>query len=233
MLFHSPFRQSARGRNIFLKAAYKFLIKKQQDIIDVINEHGQFDPPTPFEHTVSLVKGYIDLGAKMGELLVKEYEFYRAVYCGVCRSTKAQLGSMANILHSYDSVFLALVRMLYIPDSEIGAGKHRCIAHPIKRKTMLNTNDATDYTAKAFAILTYYKVRDDISDERLAKRMGFTKFDDPYKVELDLAKIVPKKDRSQFCHQLVFHGRAICDSRKPKCDVCPIAHLCPKNIGKK
>lgn len=73
----------------------------------------------------------------------------------------------------------------------------------------------------------------DTHAKRLAKRMGFTKFDDPYKVELDLAKIVPKKDRSQFCHQLVFHGRAICDSRKPKCDVCPIAHLCPKNIGKK
>ena len=49
------------------KAAYKFLIKKQSDIIDIINEHAHFDPPTPFEHTVSLVKGYIDLGAKMGE----------------------------------------------------------------------------------------------------------------------------------------------------------------------
>ncbi len=106
------------------------------------------------------------------ELLVKEYEFYRAVYCGVCRSMKKHTGKLSNVLHSYDSVFLALVRMLYIPDSQIGASKHRCIAHPLKRKTMLNTNDATDYTAKAFAILTYYKVRDDISDERLAKRMA-------------------------------------------------------------
>lgn len=106
------------------------------------------------------------------ELLVKEYEFYRAVYCGVCRSMKKHTGKLSNVLHSYDSVFLALVRMLYIPDSQIGAGKHRCIAHPLKRKAMLNTNDATDYTARAFAILTYYKVKDDISDEKLGRRVA-------------------------------------------------------------
>ena len=106
------------------------------------------------------------------ELLVKEYEFYRATYCGVCRSMKKHTGQLSNVLHSYDSVFLALIRMLYIPNKEIGASKHRCIAHPLKRKTMLNTNDATDYTARAFAILTYYKIRDDISDEKLAKRMA-------------------------------------------------------------
>ncbi len=68
----------------------------------------------------------------------------------------------------------------------------------------------------------------DTHAKRLSKRMGFTKHDDPYKVELDLAKIVPKKDRAIFCHQLVFHGRAICDSRKPKCNICPIEHICPK-----
>ena len=57
----------SRAKYPIFKAAYRFLIKKQSDIIDIINEHGQFDPPTHFEHTVSLTKGYIDLGAKMGE----------------------------------------------------------------------------------------------------------------------------------------------------------------------
>ena len=106
------------------------------------------------------------------ELLVKEYEFYKSVYCGVCRSMKKCTGALSNVLHSYDSVFLALVRMLYIPDSQIGAKKQRCIAHPLKKKNMLKTNDATDYTAKAFGILTYYKIRDDISDEKLMKKMA-------------------------------------------------------------
>ncbi len=106
------------------------------------------------------------------ELLVKEYEFYKATYCGVCRSMKKITGALSNVLHSYDSVFLALVRMLYIPDEEISARKGRCVAHPVKPKAMLNTNAATDYTARAFAILTYHKLKDDINDERLARRMA-------------------------------------------------------------
>ena len=47
--------------------AYKFFLKKQQDLIDIIKEVSEFEPPTPFEHTVSLINGYIGIGAKMGE----------------------------------------------------------------------------------------------------------------------------------------------------------------------
>ena len=63
---------------------------------------------------------------------------------------------------------------------------------------------------------------------RLSRRMGFTKNTDPYKVELDLLKIIPPEFQSSFCHQLVFHGRKFCDSRKPDCKNCPIKNLCPK-----
>ena len=49
------------------KIAYKFLTGKQQDIIDIIRENSDFDPPTPFNHTVSLIKDYIGIGVKMGE----------------------------------------------------------------------------------------------------------------------------------------------------------------------
>lgn len=57
----------SKAKYPMFKLAYKFLTKKQQDIIDIINEHGKFDPPTPFGHTVSLINGYIGIGAKMGE----------------------------------------------------------------------------------------------------------------------------------------------------------------------
>ncbi|MBE7032563.1 MAG: endonuclease III [Ruminococcaceae bacterium] len=63
---------------------------------------------------------------------------------------------------------------------------------------------------------------------RLARRMGFTKNTDPYKVELDLVKIVPPEEQSSFCHCLVFHGREFCDARKPLCASCPISKICPK-----
>lgn len=105
------------------------------------------------------------------DLLVKEYEFYRATYCGVCRSMKRHTGALSNVTLSYDSVLLALVRMLYVPDSDIGAEKRRCAAHPIKSRYMLRENAATEYTARAFAILTYYKMLDDLSDEGFGKKL--------------------------------------------------------------
>ena len=117
-----------------------------------------------------LVFGYVK--PVNSELLVKEYEFYRATYCGVCRSMKKCTGALSNVLHSYDSVFLALVRMLFSPKENIKARRGRCIAHPVKRRTMLVRSEATDYTARAFGILTYYKLLDDIHDERAAKRLA-------------------------------------------------------------
>lgn len=63
---------------------------------------------------------------------------------------------------------------------------------------------------------------------RLSNRMGLTNQKDPYKIELDLQKLLPPKDWADFCHCLVYHGRAYCTARAPKCDTCPIGHLCPK-----
>ncbi len=63
---------------------------------------------------------------------------------------------------------------------------------------------------------------------RLSRRMGFTKQTDPYKVELDLLRIIPEENQSMFCHQLVFHGRKYCDARRPKCAECPVRDICPK-----
>ena len=104
------------------------------------------------------------------ELLVKDHEFYRSTYCGICRSMKKHTGALSNVSLSYDSVLLALVRMLYLPDSDIKAEMKRCIAHPMKKRCMLTENAATEYTARAFAVLTYYKAQDDLSDEGRLKR---------------------------------------------------------------
>ena len=106
------------------------------------------------------------------ELLVREYEFYRATYCGICRAMKHNTGWMSNAILSYDSVFLALVRMLYVGDDAFHATKKRCIAHPLTKRPMLDENEATRYVAKAFAILTYHKLRDDLHDEKGLKRVA-------------------------------------------------------------
>ena len=105
------------------------------------------------------------------ELLVKEQDFYRATYCGICRSMKKHTGFLSNTTLSYDSVLLAIVRMIFIPDEQIGASMKRCIAHPLKKRCMLIDNPAIEYTARAFAILAYYKALDDVMDEGVGKRM--------------------------------------------------------------
>ena len=108
----------------------------------------------------------------VGELLVKEHEFYKATYCGICRSMKKHTGFLSTATITYDSVFLALVRMAYIPDDALKVGKGRCIAHPIKSRHILEDNPAIEYTARAFAVLSYYKMMDDLDDERLMRRMA-------------------------------------------------------------
>lgn len=66
--------------------------------------------------------------------------------------------------------------------------------------------------------------------KRIAKRLGLTKNIDPVKVEFDLLKIVPPEYSFTFCHQLVYHGREICKSQRPLCDICPLTDICSKNI---
>lgn len=104
------------------------------------------------------------------ELLVKEHEFYRATYCGICRSMKKHTGFFSNATLTYDSVFLALVRMAYIDDASISAKMGRCFLHPLKKRCHLVDNEAIEYTAYAFAILSYYKLKDDLDDEGFFKR---------------------------------------------------------------
>lgn len=62
---------------------------------------------------------------------------------------------------------------------------------------------------------------------RLSQRLGLTIQTTPEKIEKDLTVLVPKKDWVMFSHWLIFHGRQVCNARKPKCDQCCLADQCP------
>ncbi len=64
--------------------------------------------------------------------------------------------------------------------------------------------------------------------KRLSNRLSLTEESTPEKIEKDLEKLVPKKDWVMFPHWLIFHGRQICNARKPKCDECVLENICPK-----
>lgn len=62
---------------------------------------------------------------------------------------------------------------------------------------------------------------------RLCNRIGLVDgIKDPAKVEKALWKIIPPEEGSDFCHRLVYHGRAVCDARKPNCAVCCLKDVC-------
>ena len=64
---------------------------------------------------------------------------------------------------------------------------------------------------------------------RLSQRLGLTRREDPVKIERDLVKLVPRADWGRFPHLLIWHGRRVCDARKPRCEDCILVALCPSS----
>ncbi len=62
---------------------------------------------------------------------------------------------------------------------------------------------------------------------RLARRLEFTRHEDPVKVERDVSDLFERSDWTMLSHRLIYHGRRICHAKTPACGVCPIADLCP------
>ena len=63
--------------------------------------------------------------------------------------------------------------------------------------------------------------------KRLSNRLGLTEHSDPIKIERDLMRLLPREDWENWSIRLIYHGRAICKARKPDCQGCSLADLCP------
>ncbi|MCA1688432.1 MAG: endonuclease III [Actinobacteria bacterium] len=67
---------------------------------------------------------------------------------------------------------------------------------------------------------------------RLSNRLGLTEEKEPEKIEQDLLRVVPEKDRTIFSHLLIFHGRRVCKARKPDCPGCVLNDVCPASTAR-
>jgi len=112
--------------------------------------------------------GYVR--ADKPEMRLREYEYYRGVYCGLCRSLGKCGGQCARMTLSYDFAFMALVRMA-IEECPPTFKARRCIAHPTKKRPMAETNAVLEFCAAASLLLSYHKIKDDINDEKGRKRI--------------------------------------------------------------
>ena len=104
------------------------------------------------------------------ELKVKEYEFYRGTYCGLCRSMGKCTGQCSRMTLSYDFAFLALMRIALLGES-VEFAQGRCMAHHLKKRNYMKYNDTLAYCAGAAALLNYHKLKDDLADEKGFKRL--------------------------------------------------------------
>ena len=64
---------------------------------------------------------------------------------------------------------------------------------------------------------------------RLSQRLGFTRQEEPEKIERDLVRLVPREDWARFPHLLIWHGRRVCIARRPLCEACVVNDLCPSS----
>ena len=112
--------------------------------------------------------GYVRVNAQ--ELRVREYESYRALYCGLCKSMGKCTGQCSRLSLSYDFVFLAAVRIA-LSGEIVKAERIRCLLHPFKKKQAVQDSDALAYCAHASALLSYHKLRDDQADEKGFKKL--------------------------------------------------------------
>jgi len=102
-------------------------------------------------------------------LRVKDDEFYRAVYCGLCGCTAKCNGCSSTVTLSYDIAFLALVRMS-LAGEKLTLEKKRCPLHPLKKRNRIAPCPELEFCSRIGVLLSYYKIIDNINDEKGAKR---------------------------------------------------------------
>jgi endonuclease-3 len=123
------------------------------------------------------------------------------------QKTKALRGTMQMLIEEYDGEvpeeFDALLRL-----------------PGVARKTA-NVVSAERGRAEGIVVDTHVR--------RLSQRLGFTKEEDPVKIERDLMRLVPREDWARFPHLLIWHGRRVCNARRPACERCVISDLCPSS----
>lgn len=105
-----------------------------------------------------------------GQLRVCELTAYKAVYCGLCRQLGRSFGLPARFILSYDATFLALLGMGMAEDPpDISPG--RCAFNPLRRMPVCREDPALAFAADIAMVMLYWKLRDDLADEGLGKRL--------------------------------------------------------------
>lgn len=99
------------------------------------------------------------------ELKIKDYERFKSYYCGLCTTIKSNYGNLPRMSLNYDMTFLAVL-LDSLTLEKCTFKSHRCLLHPLKKRITIINNKALDYAAFCNVVLTYYKLVDNVVDDK-------------------------------------------------------------------
>lgn len=108
------------------------------------------------------------------DLLVRDFELYKSVYCGLCQRLGKDYGFLARFILSYDCTFFAVMSSaLSECDADPKIADGRCVCNPLKKCRFCSFSDRTLEGAAAFSVISfYYKMCDTIADEGVLKSLA-------------------------------------------------------------
>lgn len=115
--------------------------------------------------------GYVKI--HKDELKVKEYNLFKAYYCGLCFELKECFGNIPRMTLSYDAAFLALL-LSSLQDEPLKLCSKKCISNPFKRHPVVLPSSVMEYAAAINVILVHYKIKDDLLDNFSLKAIALT-----------------------------------------------------------
>lgn len=114
------------------------------------------------------------------EMKVKDFARFKCYYCGLCCHIKKEFGNIPRMSLNYDMTFLGLLLDGLNPE-ELEVSSHRCVLHPTEKKIVISNNAALSYAAAMNISLFYYKLLDDVNDDKNFKSSFFSIILSPYK----------------------------------------------------
>ena len=180
---------------------------------------------TPFELLVATVLSAQTTDVQVNKVTPGLFRKYR----GIDAFAKAKPEQIARDINSVNffnnkarSIQKAAAMLLGQFGGEVPRTMEELVTLPgVARKT------ANIVLSSAFGINEGIAV--DTHVKRLAALLGLTKHTDPVKIEQDLVALVPKKEWGNFSHLLIYHGRAVCQARRPNHAACVLADICPSS----
>ena len=199
-------------------------IKKLLDILDEEYKEAKcgLDYTGPLDLTVALILAAQCTDKRVNMIRPIVFTKYPTVY----ELANANISELEDIIHScgfYKNKAKNIIKMANDVVNKYGGN----VPNTMEKLTALpgiGRKSANIILQECFDITEGIAV--DTHVTRITKKLGLTENSDPINIEKDLMKILPERYWNKINHMLVNHGRTICDAKKPKCDICPVNHIC-------